>query len=160
MAYRNATLTIARLMVRLEDMATLFTKIIDGEIPGKFVWQDDQCVAFLVIDPITDGHTIVVPRDEIDEWLDADPALLQHLTHVAQQVGLAQRVAFEASRVSLLTAGFEIPHLHLHVFPITGEADISFANVTRGQDPEVLDQHAERLRAALRDAGHHAVVPD
>lgn len=140
-------------------MATLFTKIIDGEIPGKFVWQDEQCVAFLVIDPITDGHTIVVPRQEVNEWLDADADLLRHLTDVAQQIGLAQRAAFDAPRVSLLTAGFEVPHLHLHVFPITGEADISFANVTRGQDPAVLDEHTEWLRAALREQGHGDLVP-
>lgn len=141
-------------------MATLFTKIIDGEIPGKFVWKDDTCVAFLVIDPITDGHTIVVPREEVDQWLDADQALLAHLTDVAQQIGLAQRAAFDAPRVSLLTAGFEVPHLHLHVFPITGEADISFANAQRGQDPEVLDANAAKLKAALRDQGHGEQVPD
>jgi histidine triad (HIT) family protein len=140
-------------------MATLFTKIIDGEIPGKFVWKDDQCVAFLVIDPITDGHTIVVPRQEVDQWLDAEPELLRHLTDVAQQIGLAQRAAFDAPRVSLLTAGFEVPHLHLHVFPITGEADVSFANATRGQDPAILEEHAVRLRAALRELGHGDVVP-
>lgn len=141
-------------------MATLFTKIIDGEIPGAFVWKDETCVAFLVIDPISDGHTIVVPRQEVDQWLDADADLLTHLTGVAQQIGLAQREAFGAPRVSLLTAGFEVPHLHLHVFPITGEADISFANATRGQDSAILGEQAERLRTALRDLGHHEAVPD
>ncbi|WP_026181085.1 HIT family protein [Demetria terragena] len=140
-------------------MATLFTKIIEGEIPGHFVWQDDRCVAFLVIDPITDGHTIVVPRQEVDQWLDADPDLLHHLTSVAQHIGLAQRAAFEAPRVSLLTAGFEVPHLHLHVFPITGEADISFAQATRGQDQTLLAEQADRLRCALRDLGHGEAVP-
>lgn len=141
-------------------MATLFTKIILGEIPARFVWQDDQCVAFLVIDPITDGHTVVVPRQEVDQWLDADTELLDHLTHVAQQIGLAQRAEFDAPRISLLTAGFEVPHLHLHVLPITGEQDISFANAVHGQDPEILDANAERLRARLRADGHGEVVPD
>ena len=79
---------------------------------------------------------------------------------MAQQIGLAQRAAFDAPRVSLLTAGFEVPHLHLHVFPITGEADISFANAQRGQDPEVLDANAAKLKAALRDQGHGEQVPD
>lgn len=141
-------------------MATLFTKIIDGDIPAQFVWKDDRCVAFLVIDPITDGHTIVVPRAEVDQWLDADPELLHHLVGVAQQIGLAQRTAFEAPRVSLLTAGFEVPHLHLHVLPIAGEADVSFANAVRGQDPQVLADNAARLRAQLRADGATAVAGD
>lgn len=141
-------------------MATLFTKIIDGDIPAQFVWKDEVCVAFLVIDPITDGHTIVVPRAEIDQWLDADQDVLAHLVDVAQQIGLAQRAAFDAPRVSLLTAGFEVPHLHLHVLPITGEADISFANAVRGQDPQVLARNAERLRARLRSDGRTGVVGD
>ncbi|YAL84357.1 HIT family protein [Dermacoccaceae bacterium W4C1] len=141
-------------------MATLFTKIIDGEIPAHFVWKDEQCVAFLVIDPITDGHTIVVPRVEVDQWLDADADLLAHLTAVAQSIGVAQRAEFDAPRVSLLTAGFEVPHLHLHVLPITGEQDISFANATAGQDQQILAGHADRLRSRLRELGHGDVVPD
>ena len=68
-------------------MATLFTKIIDGDIPGHFVWKDDLCVAFLVIDPLTDGHTIVVPREEIDHWLDASPELFDHLTAAQNNLG-------------------------------------------------------------------------
>lgn len=141
-------------------MATLFTKIIDGEIPARFVWKDDVCVAFLVIDPITDGHTIVVPRAEVDQWLDADDALLAHLTEVAKAIGLAQRQEFEAPRISLLTAGFEVPHLHLHVLPISGEQDISFANAVHGQDAQILADNAARLRARLRSNGHRQVVDD
>lgn len=140
-------------------MTTLFSKIIDGEIPAQFVWQDQRCVAFAVIDPITDGHTIVVPRAEVDQWLDADDDLLSHLIGVAKQIGLAQRAEFDVPRVSLLTAGFEVPHLHVHVLPVTGEADISFANAVHGQDPAVVAANAERLRERLRGQGHTDTVP-
>ena len=68
-------------------MASIFTQIIDGNIPGHFVWQDETCVAFLVIDPITDGHIVVVPREEIEEWTAADPQVLSHLMDVAQKIG-------------------------------------------------------------------------
>ena len=65
-------------------MATLFTRIIDGELPGRFVWRDDRAVAFLTISPIQPGHTLVVPRAEVDNWLDLDPAIAAHLMTVAQ----------------------------------------------------------------------------
>ena len=139
-------------------MATLFTRIIDGQIPAHHVWQDERCVAFLVIDPLTDGHTIVVPREEVAHWVDADDDLLAHLQRVARQVGLAQMRAFSPVRIGQMVMGYEVPHLHVHVFPSTSEADFSLANVTRGQDQQVLAENARRLRAALRELGHDAEV--
>lgn len=141
-------------------MATLFTKIIDGEIPGHFVWKDDSCVAFLVIDPLTDGHTVVVPREEIDHWLDASPQLLSHLTQVAQTIGRAQHAAWDSARVGVLVEGFEVPHLHVHVWPANGVEDFDVHNVTKGQDQKVLAANAQRLRDALREQGHSEHVPD
>ncbi len=140
-------------------MATLFTKIIDGEIPGHFVWKDQACVAFLVIDPLTDGHTIVVPRQEIDHWLDASPELFDHLTSVARTIGQAQQAEWDSTRVGLLVQGFEVPHLHLHVWPVNEIADFDLRNVTHGQDQAVLAANADRLRARLRTMGHGEVVP-
>lgn len=141
-------------------MSTLFTKIIDGEIPGHFVWSDEQCVAFLVIDPLTDGHTIVVPRQEIDHWLDASGDLNAHLFSVAQRIGKAQQAAWGCKRVGLLVQGYEVPHLHVHVWPTNEVADFDLRNVTHGEDQQVLAANAEKLRAALRDAGEGSNVPE
>lgn len=141
-------------------MSTLFSKIIDGEIPGRFVWQDDDVVAFLTIGPLTDGHTLVVPRQEFDEWVEAPNELLLKLTSVAQTIGQAQRKAFTCERIGLTIVGFEIPHLHIHVWPTNSMADFDFSRVEQNPDPDRMDQNAEKLRAALRDAGHSATVPD
>ena len=139
-------------------MSTLFTKIIDGEIPGRFVWRDDEVVAFLTINPIMPGHALVVPRAEVDHWLDLDPALARRCMEVAQIVGQAQMEAFGPARVGLIIAGLEVPHTHLHVIPIDSEADLSFANADPSPAAEALDEAAERLRRALRTAGHTAQV--
>lgn len=140
-------------------MTTLFTKIIDGEIPGRFVWADDVAVAFTTIAPITDGHTLVVPRDEVVELTQASDDLLAHLTRVAKVVGQAQQVTWSSPRVALLVAGFEVPHLHLHVLPAWDESSLTFANARHDVPAEDLDAAAERVRSALRDAGHGAHVP-
>jgi diadenosine tetraphosphate (Ap4A) HIT family hydrolase len=140
-------------------MATLFTKIIDGEIPGRFVWADDVVVAFATIAPITDGHTLVVPRAEVVQYTEADDDLLAHLTRVAKIIGRAQQTAWDAPRAALLVAGFEVPHLHLHVLPAWDEASLSFRNARTDVPAADLDAAAEKVRQALRDAGHGANVP-
>ena len=140
-------------------MATLFTRIIDGDIPGRFVWRDDRAVAFLTIAPMTRGHTLVVPVAEVDHWLDLDSDLAAHLMLVAQTIGQAQDAAFEPARVGMMIAGLEIPHCHLHVVPIDSEGDLSFAKADHDPDPAALDDAAERLRGALRALGHADRVP-
>ena len=134
-------------------MPTIFTRIIEGELPGRFVWRDDQCVAFLSIAPLTAGHTLVVPRAEVDHWIDLDPDVNAHLMRVAQQIAAAQQRAFSPTRIGLMIAGLEVPHVHLHVVPIDGMADLDFGNADPDPDPAALDMAAETLRAALRDAG-------
>lgn len=141
-------------------MPTLFTKIINGEIPGRFVWKDDDVAAFLSIGPLTDGHTLVVPRREIDKWTDAPADLLQKLTAVAQAIGSAQIAAFGSERAGLSIAGFEIDHLHLHVWPTNSLQDFDFSRADSNPDPERMDANAEKLRQALRDAGHGEFVPE
>ena len=100
-------------------MATIFTKIINGELPGRFVYEDDEVVAFLTIEPMTQGHTLVVPRAEIDQWQNIDPAVFGRVMSVAQLVGKAVYRAFDADRAGVIIAGLEVPHLHVHVFPAT-----------------------------------------
>lgn len=140
-------------------MTTLFTRIIDGELPGRFVWADDRAVAFATIAPISDGHVLVVPREEVAQLTDADDDLLAHLVRVAKTVGRAQQTVWDAPRAALLVAGFEVPHLHLHVLPAWGEAELSFSAARHDVPAAELDAAAERLRDALRAAGHGAHVP-
>ena len=130
-------------------MPTLFTRIIQGEIPGRFVYQDDQCVAFLSIAPLAPGHTLVVPRAEVDHWLDLAPALLAHLTSVARKVGEAQMRAFGPRKVGLMVAGLEVPHVHLHVVPINEPNDLDFSHANSGATAAELDSAAEKLKAAM-----------
>ena len=138
-------------------MPTIFTRIIDGELPGRFVWRDDQCVAFLSINPLQPGHTLVVPRAEVDHWIDLPADLNTHLMRVAHTIGTAQMTAFAPNRIGLIIAGLEVPHVHLHVVPIQREADLSFANAQLSPTPESLDDAAARLRSALREAGTSGV---
>lgn len=137
-------------------MPTIFTRIIEGELPGTFVWRDDICVAFLSIAPLKAGHALVVPRAEVDHWIDLDPEVNAHLMRVAQQIATAQQRAFSPVRVGLLIAGLEVPHTHLHVVPIDGVHDLDFDNASQ-TEPAALEAAAVTLRAALRDAGASGV---
>lgn len=140
-------------------MSTLFTKIIDGTLPGRFVWSDDVAVGFLSINPLGPGHTLVVPRAQVDHWVDADAGLLAHLTGVAHAVGSAVRTVWQPPRVGMLVAGFEVPHLHVHVFPAWDMQAFDFANAATTVDAAEQDAHRDALRAALREAGHGEHVP-
>ena len=134
-------------------MASLFTRIIEGELPGHFALRDDQCVVFMTISPITTGHALVVPRAPIDQWIDIPAALNCHLFDVARQVGLAQRVAFGTDRVGLLIAGFEVNHCHLHCVPANAIADLDFSRQEQGVSAERLADAAARLATQLRADG-------
>lgn len=140
-------------MVYDPPVPSIFTRIIDGELPGHFVWTDEHCVAFLSINPVTDGHALVVPRAEIDHWIDLPPELAAHLTEVARIVGAAQQRAFTPPRIGLEIAGFEVPHCHLHVLPIWGEDDLHLSRSARSVDPDRLAANAEAIRAALSASG-------
>jgi histidine triad (HIT) family protein len=140
-------------------MTTIFTRIVDGELPARFVWSDDRAVAFLSANPLGPGHTLVVPRAEVDHWVDAPPELLGHLTAVAHAVGAAVQAVWSPPRVGLLVAGFEVPHLHLHVFPAADMGSFDFRNAAATTDPAEQDGHADALRGALRAAGHGEHVP-
>lgn len=132
-------------------MASVFTKIINGELPGRFVYRDEKVVAFLTIEPVAYGHTLVVPVEEVDRWTDLPPELWAHCNAVAQKVGAAIIEAFDAPRAGYLIAGFEVPHTHIHVFPAADMSGYSLANVMRMDetDPAAMDDAAARIRAAL-----------
>ncbi|WP_161976589.1 HIT family protein [Mycolicibacterium sp. CH28] len=134
-------------------MASVFTKIINRELPGRFVYEDDEVVAFLTIEPMTPGHTLVVPRAEVDKWQDLEPAALNSVMAVAQKIGKAVCASFDADRAGVIIAGHEVPHLHVHVFPAYGLADYGFAHVDRNPSPESLDEAQAKIRAALAELG-------
>lgn len=133
-------------------MATLFTKIIEGEIPGVFVWEDDQCVAFMSVNPLRPGHTLVVPRMEVDHWLDCPDDLRDHLMIVAKTIGKAQQQVYRSEKVGLMIAGLEVPHLHIHVVPIDSATDLDFANAASSVDAVELEQEAGSIRYILGSA--------
>jgi diadenosine tetraphosphate (Ap4A) HIT family hydrolase len=135
----------------LAGMATVFTRIINGDLPGRFVYEDDEIVAFLTIEPMTQGHTLVVPRAEIDNWPDIDPAVFGRVMKVSQLIGQAVSKAFGAERAGLIIAGLEVPHLHVHVFPAYNLTDFGFANVDRNPSAESLDEAQAKIKAALAD---------
>jgi len=135
----------------LDGMASVFTMIINREIPGRFVYEDDDVVAFLTIEPMTQGHTLVVPRAEIDNWQDVDAGVFANVMAVAQRIGKAQSKAFDVERTGLIIAGLEVPHLHVHVFPARELSDFGFAGVDRNPSPESLDEAQAKIVAALAE---------
>ena len=139
-------------------MSSVFTRIINGELPGRFVWKDDRAVAFLSINPLRPGHTLVVPRAEVDHWLDLAPDLAQHLMGVAQAVGKALQKGFRPLKVGLLVAGLEVPHTHLHLVPFNALTDLDFRNQDKNPAPADMDRAAATIRAALRELGHAQVA--
>jgi histidine triad (HIT) family protein len=144
-------------------LATVFTHIIEGEVPARFVWRDEACVAFLNITPLAPGHTLVVPRVETGHWIDLDPGLAAQLMSVSQAIGRAVQEGFGPEKVGLAIAGLEIPHAHLHVWPIHGPTSFPI-EPDEGDPPEPdwegLDEAAGAIRRALRNLGFHRHVAD
>jgi histidine triad (HIT) family protein len=134
-------------------VASIFTRIIDGELPADFVWKDDLCVAFLSNRPLRPGHALVVPRLEIDHWLDLEPDLLARLMSTAQTIGRAQMAVFKPARIGLVLVGLEVPHVHFHVVPIRGPHDLDFDNQDPNPDPAMMTEAGDSLRQELRRLG-------
>ncbi len=130
-------------------MATVFSRIIDGDLPGSFVWRDERAVGLMSINPLSTGHVLVVPIVEVDHWIDLDADLAAHLFDVARVIGRAQASAFHCTRVGLIIAGYEVPHTHLHVVPTNSMAELNFANAALSVDPADIESAAEAIRAQL-----------
>jgi histidine triad (HIT) family protein len=134
-------------------MSTIFSRIIAGDLPGRFVWKDDDVVAFLSIAPMMPGHTLVVPRAEVDHWIDLEAELAGHLFQVAQWIGRAQQRVWNPARIGMLIVGEEVPHTHLHVVPINSPGELSFSHVDPNPAAPELDAAAGSIRAELRAMG-------
>ncbi|MEY4231269.1 MAG: hypothetical protein RLZZ362_2118 [Actinomycetota bacterium] len=128
-------------------MATVFTRILAGELPGTFVHRDEHCAVMMSINPLAPGHALVIPVDEIDHWVDIPAELSTHLFDVARRVGDAQRRAFTCERIGLIVAGYEVPHAHIHVIPTSGMHQLDFRNAAASVSRDDLDAWA----AAIRD---------
>lgn len=145
--------------IQPETNPTIFTRIIDGRSPARFVWEDDVCVAFLTLEPRGPGHTLVVPREEVDRWLDVGARNFEHLMRVARLIGLAQQEEWGSDRVGLMIEGYMVPHLHIHLWPSWSPFEFHPAGIDRHADPQDLDANAVRLRAQLRAHGHTEWTP-
>jgi len=140
-------------------MPSLFTRIIAGELPGHFALRNDDLVVFMTIAPTSRGHALVVPRAEIDQWIDVPADLSTQLFDMARRVGLAQRAAFGCARVGLVIAGFEVNHCHLHCIPADAMSQLDFSTQQHGTSAHDLAAAAALLAAQLhRDGVPGAVV--
>jgi diadenosine tetraphosphate (Ap4A) HIT family hydrolase len=138
-------------------MASIFTRIIAGELPGRFVYRDDRCVAILTIAPLKPGHTLVIPIEEIDHWLDVPEDLSAHLFQVAARIGRVLQSVFQPEKVGLIIAGLEVRHVHLHLVPIWQVRDLDFSRQEANPDPTALDVAMEQIRAVLDHDSDHKV---
>ena len=127
-------------------MPSVFTKIINGEIPSHKIAEDDHYYAFLDIFPIVEGHTLVVPKKEIDYLFDLDDETLGGLHIFAKKVAKAIEKAIPCIRIGTAVAGLEVPHAHLHLIPINQISDISFTKEKLKLTQEELTVTAEKIR--------------
>jgi len=130
-------------------VTSIFTRIINGEIPGRFVWDDHLCVAFMDVRPLARGHVLVVPRAETDQWTDLSVDSATHLMGVAHAIGNAQKSVFSPARIGLMIAGFEVAHVHVHVVPMDSMANLDFSRADPNPDRADMDAAHTALREAL-----------
>ncbi len=134
-------------------MPSLFTRIITGELPGHFVWRDPHAVAFMTIRPLRAGHTLVVPRREVDNWLDLPADAVSHLMAVSQSVGKGIQKAFSPKKVGVMVVGLEVPHVHIHLCPLWTLQDVNFGRPVAEAPQDELAASAKTLRDTLRSLG-------
>lgn len=109
-------------------MSSVFSKIIEGAIPSYKIAEDDNCYAFLDINPLKEGHTLVVPKNETDYLFDLNNESYQHLFSFAKKVAIALKTKVPCKRIAVVVLGFEVPHAHIHLIPIDNESEIDFSN--------------------------------
>jgi histidine triad (HIT) family protein len=128
---------------------TIFSKIIDREIPAYIVAEDERFIAFLDINPLSVGHTLIVPKKEIDYFFDLDESTLSLLMVFSKKVSDAIRTVTKCSRVGIAVIGFEVPHAHLHLVPMNHIGDINFANPKLKPSKEEFEKTAREIKARL-----------
>lgn len=132
-------------------MASIFSKIIAGEIPSYKIAEDEKCFAFLDINPIVFGHTLVVPKKEVDYYFDLDEEYLADLNAFAKRVAIALKQEVNCIRIGVMIAGLEVPHAHIHLVPINSVGDLSFTNPRVKIPEEEMIDLARRIATRFRD---------
>lgn len=125
---------------------SVFTKIINREIPAHIVAEDDEFIAFLDHQPLIVGHTLVVPKKEIDYLFDLDDDLIGRMMVFTKKVAKALRLAIDCNRVGIGASGFEVPHVHIHVMPINKTSDMACTNKPIKMSPEEMKETAEFIK--------------
>ncbi|MFN5761358.1 MAG: HIT family protein [Sphingobacteriales bacterium] len=129
---------------------SIFTKIINGEIPSYKIAENDKFYAFLDIFPLQPGHTLVVPKQEIDKFFELTPALLSEILLFAQPIAKAIEQAFDCKRVGIAAIGLEVPHAHLHLVPINSADDLNFTREKLTLSPEEMQSCQEKILKYVR----------
>ena len=129
-------------------MASIFSKIVAGEIPCHRIAENDEFLAFLDIQPLADGHTLVIPKTEVDYFFDLDEGLLSRINLFARDVAHQIETAIPCQRVGVAIIGLEVPHAHVHLIPLNAVSDINFERPKLERSQEQLAEVAERIRMA------------
>ena len=132
-------------------MPTIFTKIINGEIPAYKIAEDDKYLAFLDINPLAEGHTLVIPKKEIDYIFDIGDEMLGDMMIFAKKTARAIDSVMDCKRVGIAVLGLEVPHAHIHLIPINNLGDINFANPKLKLSENQFREIVEKIRSALED---------
>lgn len=130
-------------------MSSIFSKIIQGEIPCHKIAEDDQFLAFLDVMPLVEGHTLVIPKQEIDYIFDLDPEVLSDLMKFAQRIAPAIKKAIPCKRIGVAVIGLEVPHAHVHLVPLNRMLDINFSQEKLKLSQESLAKTAELIRSFI-----------
>lgn len=126
-------------------MASIFSRIIAGEIPSYKVAEDENCYAFLDINPLTKGHTLVVPKKEVDYLFDLDDETLADMMVFAKKVAIKIKQKIACARVAVVVLGMEVPHAHIHLIPIQSETDVDFRRPKLELTPEEFKKIASEI---------------
>lgn len=132
---------------------TIFSKIINGEIPSYKIAENDRFFAFLDINPLVMGHTLVIPKQEVDKFLDMEEAYLREILVFAKPIAGAIEAAFPCNRVGLSVVGLEVPHAHLHLIPLNTMDDINFTRAKLSPSPDELKEAQQKILAGLGEKG-------
>jgi histidine triad (HIT) family protein len=130
-------------------MPSIFTKIINREIPGHIVAEDDRFIAFLDVMPLVEGHILVVPKNEVDYIFDLDDTTLADLTVFAKKIAIALKQVVPCKRIGIAVIGLEVPHVHIHLVPMNTMGDINFTKPKLSLSAEVMKAITEKIRTAL-----------
>jgi len=136
-----------------EQMSSIFSRIVNGELPGHVLWQDDLCYSILTLKPLREGHVLLIPRAEIDNWDEIPEATTAHLFITGQKISRVLRSLFPCQKIGMMIAGLEVRHAHIHLFPINALTDLNFSLAHERSD-EAQQLTAERICDALSAAGY------